>query len=129
MLLVRSDDHVAVLVDVEEARAPPFDVVEGACLRDVPVSLGADYLCGLRCHGWKIIRRTVRRSDSFAARCAALRLTVGRSWIQGLHPPALPFPPVEPPLVQPAGHVVPELDPLRDDPEAGPVRRTRHVSA
>ena len=38
-LLVRTDDHVSLLVDVEEAGAPALDVVEGARRVDRPSSL------------------------------------------------------------------------------------------
>src|SRR5450759_4901465 len=108
MLLVRTNDHVPALVDVEESRTPSFDVVERAGFLDAPRArrVGRAFNCLSR-HGGKIMARNELR-------------------VPDLLSPSIPLAHVHIALVQPARHAAPELDATGNEPEPRPIRRTRH---
>src|SRR5205814_3368380 len=135
-LLVRLYDDVAARIDVEEAATPALDIIEGARGVDAPG-------CGLRCRRRRFydMCRHGRNNSRCALRTAFVHNGVARATArapalppaplgkENLDRPASATPAVQLAPVQPARHAFPELDLLRREAKARPVRRPRHRCA
>ena len=76
--------------------------------------------------------RAELRGDAFGDAIRELREIARQangSGVEHVRSPAVAFANVDVPLVQTARHAAPELDAMRNQPKAGPVRRTRDVLA